>query len=121
MSDTERAEALAATTVAIMTTRCAQACAYAEAYGHEGRIVVVDGSQYAPSTRALPHGGRAWNEESEFFSLWDDAVSDALDQLTVQCTDNDAQRDDPEYAWTFSWEEGCLFAIHPDHEDETLG
>lgn len=112
-------ERLARETLNVTRGHATNACAYAEAYGHEGRTVVVDGSTHSPSTRALPGASVVWGmEDADAWTAYDEIVGDGCEEISVQCHDSDGREDDPEYAWTMVWEDGCLFAIHPDAESD---
>lgn len=108
----KQAEQLAEQTLTIMRSRAVDAVRYAEAYGHEGRTCVVDGSMYSPSTRALPNASRAWEAGDDAWTAFDEIVGDGVEQITVpEDTDSDAPDD-----WSLSWDEGCLFAYAPGFE-----
>lgn len=114
----ETAERLARETIEVLAGRLANAVSYAEAYGHDGRTVVIDGSAFSPSSRVLPNGSRVWDlDNADAWEAWDNAVSEWLDTFEVHCDDSDGREDDPSYVWTFSWDNGCLFGIHPDDDD----
>lgn len=103
-------EQLAAETIEILRSRCIDAVRFAEAYGHEGRTIVADGSMLSPSDRALPNGERAYQSEPPTsFETWRDLVDAFLADFTVP-EDTDGEPDD----WTFGWEDGCLFAYAPE-------
>jgi hypothetical protein len=106
-------EQRATETIEIVRSRFEDAVRYAEAYGHEGRTLVVDGSMYSPSTRALPGASWVWEHcTAEDWQTYDEIVGDATEDFTLpEDTDSDAPED-----WYSMWEDGCLFAVAPTYD-----
>lgn len=112
---THGAEDLARRTCEILGGRCIEAVRYAEAYEPGATAhIVIDGTMYSPSTRALPYGAEAWEAGAEVFELWQDIVDHFTDSLEVP-EDTDSEAPEP---WTFAWEDGCLWAFSPMHGEE---
>jgi hypothetical protein len=107
----EQAERYARQATEIVASRFEAAVRYAEAYGHEGRAIVIDGSQYSPSTRAVPYASIVWDSDSaEAWEAFEDYLDRAVDGMIVP-EDTDSESPDD---WTLSWDDGCLFAVAPE-------
>lgn len=78
-----------------------------KARGFEGRTILVDGSQYGPSWRALEGGSAIWADDED--GSLGEIYSETLDRYT-----------DEAGAW---WEDGCLWfsTVDPDEEEDNPG
>jgi hypothetical protein len=81
--------------------------------GNDGCTVLVDGSMFSPSWRALPNGPEVWDYADQHCSgiSYDafDAYTEGLDKTTLYIR--------TEIGHYVSWEEGCLYLFGPNHED----
>lgn len=109
------AEILADEAIVILEARIRQAIAFHEAYEGTLRCVVIDGSQYSPSTRAYPRADEVWRNaaNSEAWFAFEEKVDEFVGNLEVDADDDSLSRP----IWSFDWEDGMLVATHSDYEE----
>lgn len=106
----------ASETIEVMRGRITNAVRYCEAYEGTSRTLVVDGSMYSPSTRALPGAAAVWEQaDDEAWQTYEDIVVDGLEQFSVP--DGRTDEAEPEH-WSVGWEDGCLWAYAPEYSEQ---
>lgn len=106
----DRAEQMGREDGSVVCQRAREAIAFASAYEPRSRVLVVDGSMFSPSTRALPRASVVW--ETEGFETWE-AYQDAAQAVLDEFTEPDDSDSEAPGDWVLVWEDGMLLAIAP--------
>jgi hypothetical protein len=111
---TQSIEQRAEEVVSVLKSRAEDAIRYCEAYmGGQRDVVVIDGSMYSPSSRAIPGMESAYQSMSdEDWLELDEIVDDAIVGYAL-----DEDTDGAPETWSLYWEDGMLIAFLPPLED----
>jgi hypothetical protein len=97
----------------VVRSRAEDAIRYCEAYEGRRKTVVIDGSMFSPSSRAIPGMENAYQSmDDEDWYLLDEIVQEAIDAYEL-----DEDTDGSPESWSLTWDDGMLVASLPDLED----